>query len=637
MRYFIILIFILSLGKICPAQVNYDPGLIPKSLLPYASAVIRNKEVTVQVLNLENTVYRVKNTITVLNKNGDDKARISIWHNKSNQIKYVKGLIYDEYGKQIGKFSENSFRDENAANDFSLFEDSRVKYFAPAVITYPYTIEYEYEVRSKQSLNFDSWEPANKSGVAVEKSSFTFICKPDFQIRYKEINLPNTATVASNTEGLKTYSWYINNLKAFRDEPYSPDPDAYQSSVRIAPESFSYEGIKGSFIDWNELGKWIYDKLLLNRDKLPPETIAYIKNITKDVTDPKQKARKIYDYVQQKTRYISIQIGIGGYRPFTAAEVDQLGYGDCKALVNYTYALLKAIGIESYYCQVQAGDLKKDMLPNFASMDQGNHVILCIPFKNDTTWLECTNQKTPFGFLGSFTGNRTVLACTPQGGKLLHTPYYDSKSNTQIRKAQFVVSSVGELSGNMQTLFKGTQYDNREELMGESVTEQEKYLKKIYPINNFEIKGFSFTQNKDMDPVTTENIKFVARDYASVNNDKIFFLINPVNRHVSIPRELKNRLNEVYLNAGYLDEDEITYAFPTGFRSEKAPLNILIKKPFGTYTATMSIKDGILTYNRKIHIIDGNYTKDTYQDLIDFYQQVVDADNYNVMLVKTLN
>lgn len=637
MRSFIILVFILLLGKLCIAQVNYDPGLIPKSLLPYASAVVRNKEVTIQVLNTDNTVYHVKNAITVLNKNGDDKARITIWHNKSNQIKYVKGLIYDEYGKQIAKFSESSFRDVSAANDFSLFEDSRVKYFAPAVISYPYTIEYEYEVRSKQSLNFNSWEPANKVGIAVEKSSFTFICKPDFQIRYKEINLPNTAAVSTNAEGLKTYSWYINNLKAFRDEPYSPDPDTYQSSVRIAPESFSYEGIKGSFTNWNELGKWVYDKLLLNRDQLPPETIAHVKDITKDITDPKQKARKIYQYVQQKTRYISVQIGIGGYRPFTAAEVDKLGYGDCKALVNYTYALLKTVGIESYYCQVQAGDQKKDMMPNFASMDQGNHVILCIPFKNDTTWLECTNQKIPFGFLGTFTGNRTVLACTPQGGKLLHTPYYTSQSNTQVRKAQFTVSTVGELSGNMQTWFKGTQYGNREELMGESATEQEKELKKIYPINNFEIKGFSFTQDKDQDPVTTENIKFFARDYASVNNDKIFFLINPVNRQVSTPRDIRNRLNDVYINYGYTDEDEIIYKLPAGYRLEKAPLNISVNKPFGTYIATMSIKDGILTYNRKMQIIDGNYTKDTYQDLIRFYQDVADADNYNVMLVKTLN
>ncbi len=38
--------------------------------------------------------------------------------------------------------------------------------------------------------------------------------------------------------------------------------------------------------------------------------------------------------MQGKTHYISIQVGIGGYQPFLASDVDRLNYGDCKALVN---------------------------------------------------------------------------------------------------------------------------------------------------------------------------------------------------------------------------------------------------------------------------------------------------------------
>src|SRR4051812_45827200 len=127
MKSFLLLIFILLLGNSSMAQVNYDVGLIPKSLLTYASAVVRNEEVTIEVMDLDNTIYHIKKAITVLNKNGDKLAGIAIWHNKSNLIKSVKGLIYNEFNKQIGKFSESSFQDVDAANDFSLFEDSRIK------------------------------------------------------------------------------------------------------------------------------------------------------------------------------------------------------------------------------------------------------------------------------------------------------------------------------------------------------------------------------------------------------------------------------------------------------------------------------------------------------------------------------
>src|SRR5579863_10407875 len=153
--------------------------------------------------------------------------------------------------------------------------------------------------------------------------------------------------------------------------------------------------------------------------------------------------------MQQKTHYVSVQMGIGGWRPFTAADVDKDGYGDCKALVNYTKALLKSVDINSYYCVVYGNTEEKlSLRDDFASL-QGNHVILCLPFKNDTTWLECTDQKIPLGFLGDFTDDRTVLAFTPEGGKLMHTPKYTTDENLEKRKANFVIDQEGRLSGDM--------------------------------------------------------------------------------------------------------------------------------------------------------------------------------------------
>src|SRR6187551_1422669 len=124
MRAFLTVCFLLLLNMLANAQTNYDVSLIPKDLLPYASAVIRNKDVTIEVKDMDNTIYHIKTAITVLNKNGDDLAEIVLWYNKSNVIKSVKGITYNEFGKPVGKFSEKNFEDVNAGNDFSLFEDS---------------------------------------------------------------------------------------------------------------------------------------------------------------------------------------------------------------------------------------------------------------------------------------------------------------------------------------------------------------------------------------------------------------------------------------------------------------------------------------------------------------------------------
>ncbi|MDP4989490.1 MAG: DUF3857 domain-containing protein, partial [Polaribacter sp.] len=108
--------------------------------------------------------------------------------------------------------------------------------------------------------------------------------------------------------------------------------------------------------------------------------------------------------MQQKTRYISVQIGIGGWEPIAANLVDDVGYGDCKGLTNYTKALLDVADVTAYYTVVYADD-RIDVDKDFSSL-QGNHVILNIPNNGKDVWLECTSQTMPFGFLGDFTDDR---------------------------------------------------------------------------------------------------------------------------------------------------------------------------------------------------------------------------------------
>lgn len=634
MKVFVTLLSFLALNISAGAQENYDVSLIPKDLLPYASAVVRNEELNIEVKDLDNTFYHIKQAITILNKNGADEAEIVVFHDKANIIKGIKGIVYNQFGKPTGKFSESDFEDVDAVSRSTLFDDTKVKHFNPAVSDYPYTVAYEYDIKSKQSLNFSDWVPNSSTGVAVQKSTYTFSCKPDFKIRYKELNVPVGVVTGTNKQGENTYTWQLTNLKAIKEEPYSPNQDKYLSRVKVAPEKFEYLGVPGAFNDWNGMGKWIYDKLLASRTTLPLSTNERMKEITNGITDPKLKAKKIYEYMQGKTHYISVQVGIGGYQPFLASDVDQQNYGDCKALVNYTQSLLNAVNIDSYYCIVKSGSRKQGPLKDFASMNQFDHVILCLPFKNDTTFLECTSQQIPFGFLSDFTDDRYVLACTPEGGKLLHTPKYTAQDNVQHCKASFTIDADGMLTGNMLTTFKGTQYDNREYIIQEAPKDQVKSLQKEYPINNLEIEKFEFKQDKSINPVATEIIKLSAPDYGSASNGKIDFLANAINRTDGAPREVHNRHNAFYINRGYTDEDEISYTLPKGYHVDMRPASVTIDKPFGKFSVSAVVIGDQLIYKRKLQVIDGTYNKDMYQEFVDFYQAISETDNSNVTLIK---
>lgn len=616
------------------AQTAYPIADIPKNLLPYASAVIRNMEITTEVKDLNTTINHQKVVVSVLNKNGENNTDIVVWHDKERRIKSIKGVIYDEFGKPTAKFSEKNFLDFSAADGFSMFVDTRLKHYKPSVMTYPYTVEYEYEVQSRQTLNFEDWNPNGNTGTAVQHSVYKFICPPDFAIRYKEMNYTGKVDIGTEPAGRKVYTWEANNLPALRNEPYSPRPDTYETVVKIVPEKFMYEGYSGSFTNWNDLGKWIYDKLLTGRTALPPTTIAEMHSLTDTIKDVKLKAKAIYEYMQRKSRYVSIQVGIGGYQPFYAADVDKLSYGDCKGLVNYTQALLKAVNIDSYYCVAHAGNMKKSLLPDFASMTQANHIILCLPLKGDTTWMECTSKDIPFGYLGDFTDDRYVLACTSNGGKLMHTPKYSAADSKQIRKALLTLKDDGELSGNMTTTFEGWQYENRPNVPGEN-SDEIKNAKERYAINNLEIQKLLLKPVKTQQPVNREEMQFTARDYAASSSGRLFFMANLANRYNSVPREVRNRTTDVYINRGYTDVDEIIYQVPSGYRLDSTPLLVNIHKPFGSFTATATLNDkNQVIYKRKLEVKDGTYAKSAYEDLVNFYQRIADADSYKVALIK---
>src|SRR5690606_13054680 len=111
-------------------------------------------------------------------------------------------------------------------------------------------------------------------------------------------------------------------------------------------------------------------------------------------------------------------------------------------------------------------------------------------------WADCTSKENPFGYLGTFTDDRLAVACTPEGGKLLRTPRFDADSSRQVRSASFILDSLGNLSGQMETRFSGWQYDNRDFLIREVRSEQLKKLPEVYSINNLEVEDFQIEQRK---------------------------------------------------------------------------------------------------------------------------------------------
>jgi hypothetical protein len=467
---------------------NYSIDNIPKELLKNANAVVRMDYTWFELKSRKNATVTRKYAITILNSNADSYAQFREYYDDFTKIKSIKGAIYDKNGKQIKKIKKKEINDVSAVSNMSLIEDTRMKYIEVLQSNYPFTVEFEFKKDFSGMLSYPHWMPVGNYKIAVEQSTCTAKIPNELGMRYKVKNFLSEPAITSEDDS-KIYTWTMKNFQAIDSEPFSPNYRNFLPIVYLSPNKFEYDGYSGNMETWESFGKWLKG-LESGRDQLKKETVKKVKKLVEGAENEEEKVKIIYEYLQSKTRYISIQLGIGGWQPFKAEDVDKNGYGDCKALSNYTHAMLKIVGIKSHNASIGAGRGHPSFDADFPSMGFANHQILCVPLKNDTIWLECTSQDSPFGFIGSFTDDRNALLYTAEGGKIVRTTRYPQEVNTQKRIAKVKIDVKGNARANIVTKYRGLQYENVQDQFRRNKKEQREELFESLDIPNMEIESF---------------------------------------------------------------------------------------------------------------------------------------------------
>lgn len=619
--------------QISSQEKIYTSFLIPSNLKENANAVVRHQQIDVLLKSLTEMEVSEKKIITILNKEGDKNVDAYVHYDDGVKIKDLEVLVYNQLGELIKKIKKNDFKDVSAVDGGTLYSDSRVKYLEYTPISYPYTIEFNCVVSTFNTAFIRPFHPINDYFVSVENSSYSISYPADIVIRIKENKLENLDVIKEKLATKISYS--IKNTEAIKPEDYSPTLLDLTPKVLVTSNKFSLEGVQTEVQDWSGFGKWMYKDLIQVTHDLPASTISFIQNLVKDETNDIDKARKIYQYVQDKTRYISVQVGIGGWKPFNASEVDKLGYGDCKGLTNYTLSLLKAAGINSNYTVVYAGDSQRSLENDFAAM-QGNHIILNIPNNNgDDIWLECTSQKMPFGFIGDFTDDRDVLVITPEGGKIQHTKKYSTNENLQFIKASYKVSNLGDIDVKVNVNSKGIQYDKKYLLETETQRDLDTHYKKRWKyVNGMSIEKMQISNDK-INVEFVEDLSFNASNYCKKAGDRMLLTVNALNRNMDIPDRYRDRKHPLKIKRGFKDIDEIEIILPSDYQIESSPKNVFLENKFGYYKAEIEAKDeNTLIYKREFVINDGEFPKEDYDAFREFHKEVSIQDNSKVALIK---
>jgi transglutaminase-like putative cysteine protease len=631
--YFLAIVLLLSATGYSN-EPSYPVTAIPQQLLKNADVVKRMEEMKFEIISAGETVLHEKYAFTILNENGAEHASFSEWYDQLRSISYIEGSLYDAAGKLVRKLKSKDIQDVSNVGD-NLMDDSRMKLHNFNYNTYPYTVEYEVEMKFNHTFYFPAWLAQDFEKQSVEKSRFIFIAPKDYELHYKSFNYKGEPVI-TNEKNKKVFVWEVNNTPSVIRQFAAPDWKELTPVVYTSPSSFELQGYKGKMDSWKDLGAFQWE-LNKGRDVLPQEVVQKAQQLTEGLKTDKEKVKALYQYLQQTTRYISIQLGIGGWQPFDAASVAAKGYGDCKALSNYMCSLLKAINIKAYYTLVYAGanrNSKRAVMEDFPARNF-NHVIVCVPLPKDTMWLECTSQTMPAGYMSDFTGNRKALLITEEGGVLVSTPGYGLKENIQIRSVKGAVNDEGDLTVNVNTVYSGTLQDDLHGMLNYlSKDKVKKVLNEELNLSTYDINGFKYEEKKNSIPEIEEQLDIWVSRYATISGKRLFIAPNLLNRNSRQLTVEENRSYDYVFDTEYKNTDTAEIEIPAGYTLEAAGQDVTLKTKFGSYSSSVKLVNNHLFYLRKQEQYAGRYPAPDKEEMAKYLDTIYKADRSRVVLVK---
>jgi hypothetical protein len=577
---------------------------------------VLNRQQTLITYNNGELSHREFFEIQINSRAGEKYTEISIPFSKMIKVGSIEGQITDCSGKILKKLSKADIKERSNVSEISLYEDHFIKEFTLKHNVYPYRIVYSYEYSMREFVNIADWNPVLNDDVPTLMAALQIEIPKTFQIAYRQRNLKDCKI--DTLENTYVYFWQASYSGTLEKEVFAPPTYMYQPYVSVMPLSFVYDK-KGSAESWQSFGTWQHELNLGLNDLAGSEKLKF-RQMTAGLINPRDKARILYNHLQDMTRYINISIRSGGLKPYPASYVSERRYGDCKALSIYFKSLLEAAGIPSYYCKVAAGEDFEPLMTDFPSQ-QFNHIILCVPFEPDTLWVDCTSKEA-FGFAGSFIQNREVLVINDDRSYLTRIPQLSCDQLLNTRNFQIQQKEPSDYT-NVSFNYKcrGNEYSewlNAHKSLPANAFDT--YLRKKFSHNHLSVDSYEIRQqSRDSSFINLNGNATTSELYKYYGNDIVVQMIP-----FEIP-ELKKEVRRnlpIQLNYAINKIDTLNYILPEyakiGFQTEPVEL----ETEFGKYLLNYTLTENNLQVIKQLIIKSGNYPIGKYPAFFDFISKL---------------
>jgi hypothetical protein len=543
-----------------------------------------------------------------------------------------------------GKMETKELDDDAIFDEKSGENWRQIKFTLPA-LTPGCVIEYRYTVRSTNAWYMPDWtfqtsEPTLWSEFKVKSPpvfGYASVSMGYEQFYIKTLETTKETFTAGGVLQVMPISlqrFVVKDAPAIRDEPYITTLDDYRTRItfQLAVVNWPGEMPRRILESWDKVLEELNDHPKLGKQLSGFGGIRkQAEAITATITDPMKKMEAVYDFVRRTIVWNERR------RAFVTSDLDDVlesktgSSGDVNLLLTL---MLRHAGITANPVLLSTRSNGK-IQTLYPIVTQFDYVICKAEVGKREFLLDATDRYRPFSLLPQRALNHTGFLMTDK--KYEWIPIEPSAKG---KYATSVVASLGE-DGSMKAQVQMGYYEfsasrERNRMAGKK---QDEYVKSLLKTETSGITVDSFAVN-DKDSVGATFLveaKISSPTYGQVLNE--FIYLNPmiVDRSSENPFKLEKRTSPVDFAYPFSGTHAANITLPKGYTLKDPPKDVNIRLPFngGSYSRMMTVEENILQMRERFDLSQVVFEPRDYPVLRKFYEQIVAAENEQVVLQKT--
>ncbi len=611
-------------------------------------AVLLYEERNVNVQSADKIKTQVRVVYKILRPSGRNYGTAAVSFNAHTKINGLRGWCIPAQGKDYEvkdkEAIEISLPSVSGSELISDVKDKLLQIPAPDPGN---IIGYEYEEEEQPLVLQDFWDFQRE--IPVRETRYSLQLPPGWEYKVSWLNHPEVNPTQS---GSNQWQWVMNNVPAIRPEEEMPPMQGVVGGMIVSFFASGGPSVRNGFSNWREMGSWL-GNLEQGRTDASSEIKQQVTSLTASKATKLQKMRALAEFVQHDIRYVSIQLGIGGWQPHPAPDIFSHRYGDCKDKATLMRSMLREIGVESY--QVAINTERGSITPETPAYRGFDHEITVIRLPDDVNdpslvatiqdpklgrllFFDPTDEMTPFGQIAGALQANYALVVTPGGGELIELPRQPSTMNSIERTGKLTLDPMGTLTGEVNETRVGDRAWSQRWRLRTVKTDADR-IKPIEDLLAGSLSLFRITKANVLNLQQTDqpfgfDYSFEAQNYAK--NAGGLLLVRPRVLGVKSSGLLETkepRKFPIEFEGPSRDTDSFEIAIPAGYVVDDMPPPVDADYGFASYHSRTEVKGNSIHYSRTLEVKELSVPVARADDLKKFYR-IIAGDERNTVVLR---